>query len=181
MVALGQSDKVIDIRRQAESLPPIKFTLDELVAGVKGGLLEAERQKATRRNLALVESGEPIAKPTREVQDILGMTPSQRQALRAQILAWEAEAEWRPLAFVALEQVDTCLGCGGVSAHLVGLYQQQEKRIGKAQRFVLWAPQEATDTKLPRSFLSVERSVALCPRCLWQQGFVEKYEGEVRP
>jgi hypothetical protein len=174
---IGQSQKVVELRSLTEALPPINISLDDLLREVSPALVQAEEMRKARRQIVKDEEAEAAG-----TRDFCGMTKKQRLALRARVLQWEAEAEWLPQCFVALEQVDVCTGCGHSSGHIVGVYQFQQKRLSpQTRRFVLWAPEEATEARLPRTVLTTEREVALCPRCLWQQGFVEEYKGEVKP
>lgn len=179
----GQSNKVTSIRESVSALPPLTISLDTLILEVSEVVLEGDRMRKLRRSLAGVEIGaDGKEKFVVEPRDLCGLTPTQRLALRATLVKWEAEAEWFPQSFVAVEQVDHCAACGKDEAHIVGVYQYQVKRTdAKVKRFVLWAPEEATDKALPRTFMSMERTVALCTKCLWEQGWTEKYEGEVRP
>lgn len=180
---LGQSERVVQIREAVNNLPPITISLDSLLAEVSGVVEEEKRMKQLRKSLAGVEvTAEGKPKFLDEPRDAGGLTPTQRMNLRAQLLTWEARTEWSPQAFVAVEQVDHCVACNSIEGHIVGVYQFQLKTSDpKVKRFVLWAPEEATDKILPRTFMSMERSVAMCTKCLWQQGWTEKYEGEVKP
>ena len=176
----GQSDIALQRRQTALSLPALDMSLDDLIASVAPKLLadKAKIQAAADAKAAKEKERGEIVKARRDAtgRDACGLTTEQRLKLRQKVLAWEAENEWMPFAFVAFEQVDTCLSCGSITPHLVGVYQHQKLRAKhQTQRFVLWAPEQATDTKLPRQLLTVDRSVSVCPRCAWQQGFAEHY------
>lgn len=174
-MTLGQTTLAAQRQQQVAALPPITISLDDLLAEVSGPLLKAEVAKSERKALAKADKEEAAG-----VRDFCGLTKAQRLALRARLLAYEAEAEWLPLAFVAHEETQNCAHCGGSTTHFIGLYQQQKQRIGKkAERFVLWEPQDAAGSALPRFLHSTESIVQMCTHCRWDGGFAEPFLGTI--
>lgn len=127
---------------------------------------EARAVEAARRKLALQDGG--------------GLSGAEREALRARILAWEAEHEWLPQSWVYVEQIDLC-ACGQDSAHFVGLYQIQKTRgVGPGRRLVLWCPQEVPEgSPLPKAHHRIGRAVPFCPACRELKGFALTYDGQL--
>lgn len=142
--------------------------LDSLLAESVDLQLQAKQIKEDRKRLF-------------ESQDL---SVEDRERLRAEILRWESVAEWLPQQFVAVEQQDTCNTCHSTASHFLGLYQLQHNKLDSTlRRFVLWSPQAVIGdaAKLPRTYHTVEVNKPLCPRCVWEQGFALRYEGDLKP
>lgn len=141
----------------------------DLLADVMSAKADAEAAKGKRKVLARA--------------DAAGLSQAERDRLRAEILAWEAVAEFESEALVAAVEVDQC-ACGDVSAHFIGLYvlQQCKQRAGD-RRLTLWTPQAITPeiAQLPRFHHESRREVPFCSACLHTTGFSSPYTGDLQP
>jgi hypothetical protein len=172
----GQSDIAAARTTAASSLPPLTLSLDDLIAQVIPSIQAADAKRAEIKAFQerTAAEKEEIMEARRKLaaRDICGLTGKQRLELRERILKWEVEHEWEPISFVANEQVDIC-SCGSSTSHIIGVYQHQRRRAKHAdQRLVVWAPEQATDPRVPRSVVRIERFVDVCSSCLFDHGFV---------
>lgn len=138
-------------------------------------LRDVEKEEAKRAKAAVEATRKRLAR------DPDALSPSEREALRAKILSWEAAHEWTPTTFLYVEEVDLC-ACGSTDSHFLGLYQiQQSKERAGERRLVLWAPQAMTPEceHLPRVRHQVARAVPFCPSCREGKGFALAYDGEL--
>jgi hypothetical protein len=165
----------------------MKLSIDSLFATVAPRLL-ADKAAADAKLLAKQQKDQEkaeidFARKKLASTDAGGLTYIEREALRRKILEWETTEVFDPVCFVAVTQIDCCSTCFSETTHLVGVYQHQKKRSERQEkRIVVWAPEEPTDPRLPRQILTIHRLVHVCPRCLWEQGFVGEFRdplGEV--
>lgn len=103
----------------------------------------------------------------------LEISTAEREALRQQILAWEALYEWTNKAVVVIFETQTC-DCGAAADHFQGVYMRQihRERIN-TRRLVLWSDRLGADASIgmPRERFYRQLHVPVCPYCAAGQGF----------
>lgn len=159
-----------EVRAAAKSSGPAD-AFAALLGRVRERVAEDQLIKDDRRKAAGVDAG--------------GLTPAQREALRAKVLKWEAEREWTPVACLLVLEHQVCSGCGDELCSVYGLFERQTRRLDAAakvegklpsERLVRWCPEDLNEPglkDLPRQVTYRQRNVSTCYECRNKGGFVE--------
>lgn len=152
---------------QAEKVLAVPATdadpFESLFAQVTADIARDKGMRGKRKRL-LADAGE--------------MKPAEREALRREILSWEAKEEWLPQAVVAVITCQECSSCGAAHDTLDGIFErQQSRKVIGAVRWVRWSPEFGLSEglqALPKEVARRRLAVGICPGCVVGAGFVNE-------